>query len=330
MKRYMFVTIASVLAFLMNWTTPAIAEEARIMIGGSGTGSSFYVYHVAVASAIEKYAPGIIPTVTETGGVRDNIERIIRNQIDIGMSTNVASYECYYGKGLWEGKPHNELRWLWHMNNSTMAIFAREDSGVKSIYDLSGKKFCAGASGSHGEKIIQNIFNLLGIKPDYYRGGYSDAAEALENRQIVGFAKWSSSENVGDSLVVKINATTKLNFLGISSEDLKKLSKEYPYLVPGRIPPNVYKDQNYAVPTFGASGGMLASTHLPPDLGYRICVGVNKGFAMIEKAFPGVKGWPMFEGVVKYSPIPIHAGTVKICKELGIEVPQRLIPPEYK
>lgn len=330
MKRCMFIGVILGLSFAVNWPTAGHAQDARIMIGGSGTGSSFYVYHVAVASAIEKYAPGIIPTVTETGGVKDNIERLIRKRIDLGMVTDAATYECYHGKGVWEGKPHNELRWLWHMNNSSMAIFVREDSGVKSIYDLNGKKFCAGASGSHGEKILQNILGLLGIKPDYYSGGYSDAGEALANRQIVGFAKWSSSEKVGDSLVVNINATNKLRFLSISKEDLRKVQSEYPYLVPCLIQPNVYKDQNYEVSTFGAAGGMLASTALSADLGYRICKGVNEGFAMVEKAFPGVQGWPMFEGVVKYSPVPIHAGTVRICKELGINVPSNLIPPEYR
>ncbi len=330
MKRMMLFTISLILLVLLGWQAPSNAQETQLTIGASGTASSQYPYWVAVAQAIKKNAPGIMPTVIETGGVLDNVQRLIRKQVDFCLAQGITAYEGYYGKGQWEGKPHPELRWFWHQGNSAMAIFVREDSGIKSIYDLNGKKFCAGARGSGGEKVMQGIFDLLGIKPDYYRGDYSDAAEAVQNRQIMGFAKWSNTVKAGDALVVQISVTTKLNFLSIPKEDLEKVKKKFPYIGVGSYPPNVYKGQNYEVSTIMAPGGAVTSAALSQDLGYRICQGVWKGKEGIETAFPGAKEFHMFKDAVAFSPLPLHAGTIKVCKELGIEVPQHLVPPEYK
>ena len=330
MKRMMLLLIALFLLGLVTLQAPSNAAETQLTIGASGTASSQYAYWVAVGQAIKKNAPGIMPTVIETGGVLDNIQRLIRKQVDFCLAQGITAYEAYHGKAKWEGTPHQELRWLWLQGTSAMAIFVREDSGINSIYDLTGKRFCAGARGSGNEKILEGVLGLLGIKPDYYRGDFSDAAEAVQNRQIVGFAKWSNTVKSGDALVMQIAATTKLKFLSIPKEDLQKIKKEFPYVGVGSYPPNVYKGQNYEVSTFMAPGGALTSTNLSKDLGYRVSQAVWKGKEGIEAAFPGAKEFHMFKDAVNFFPFPLHVGTIAFCKELGIDVPQHLVPPEYK
>lgn len=329
MKKLLFGVLL-ILCLALSWSCPALAKEARILIGATGAASGHYAYWVAVGEAIKKYAKDISPTVVETGATNDNADRLIRKQIDMGLGNIDTAYNAYYGAGKWKGKPHHQIRWLWTYTKNPMDIVVREDSGVKTIYDLNGKKFCAGSRGSGGEKLLQAVLAVLGIKPNYYRGGYSDAANALEDRQIVGMAKWAAGEETGDALITRLSTTTKLRWLSISDEDFKKIQKKLTYVLPYRHPPNVYKGQNYEVKCLGTTACCFTTNNLSPDLGYRIAQAAYKGRSIQEQAFPAFKKIDMFRVAVKYASVPLHAGTVKICKEMGIEVPKHLIPPEYK
>jgi TRAP transporter TAXI family solute receptor len=307
-----------------------MGKDVRIMIGSTGSASGHYAYWVSVGEAIKKYGTGISPTVVESGGAIDNADRLMRKQIDLGLTNIAAAYQVYNGSGKWEGKPRREFRFMWTYGTHPMDLVVRADSGIKTIYELNGKKFCAGARGSGGEKLLQMIFKLLEIKPDYYRGGYSDAAGAVEDRQIVGMAKWAASETIGDALITRLSTTTKLQWLSFSKEDLEKIKKAYPYVMSYSHPPGIYKGQGYKVVSIGTAAGSLTTTNISPDLGYRICRAAWKGKEIQEAAYPACKPVHLFKAGVKYATIPLHAGSVKFCKELGITVPQRLIPPEYK
>ena len=281
-------------------------------------------------TAINRYASGIKATVVETGGALDNLQRLSKKQIELGVGNSATTYEYYSGKGEFEGKPpHPEIRVLHAMYKFPLVVVVREDSGIKSIYDLNGKKFCAGARGTGTEKLLINCLALLGVKPDYYHGGYDDATTAVENKQITGFAKSGASETTGDALIVSLATIVKLRFLSFSKEDLEKIRKEFPYIVTSTISPNVHKGQNYEVLTIGLGGVTPTATHVSPDVGYRICQAVWKGRDIVGAAYPSMKGQNPYKEAVELSTVPLHAGTVKFCKELNIEVPQNLIPPEY-
>jgi len=329
MKKTFLLLLMTAFVFLC-FKPNATAADARILIGSTGAASSHYAYWVAVGEAIKKYAPGISPTVVETGGTNDNADRLIRKQVDIGLGNIETAFNAYRGEAKWKGKPNPEMRWLWSYTKIPMDIVVRVDSGVNSIYDLSGKKFCAGARGSGGEILLQQVFEILGIKPDYYRGGYDDATAALEDRQIVGMAKWAAGEDVGDALIIRISSTTKLRWLSLSDKDFQKVQKSLTYILSFSHPPNVYKDQTYEVTSIGTTSCCFTTSNLSPDLGYRIAKAAYEGKKIQEESFPAFKKIDMFRLAVQYASVPFHVGTVKICNELGIQVPKHLMPPEYK
>lgn len=330
-KMFLMSIIFSIVPGLL-WYSPSMGQETRITIGATGTSSGFYVYFVAMGNAIKTHDPQIIPTVIETGGGTDNADRLMRKQIHCGLGNNMTAYQAYMGQGKWEGKPYKEMRGFWsYTDPGPLDILVRQDSGVNSIHDLTGKKFCPGARGSGNEKMIENVFNLLNIKPDYYRGDFSDAAEAVERGQVVGLTKFSAAEKIGDAQVMSIGAKTKIKFLSISEGDLKKIREAFPFLGLASHPPNVYKDQNYEVRGFSPGASIvITATHVPPELGYRICKAIWKGRDIQGNAYPAFKEIDPFKLAAKDSIVPMHAGMVKFCKELGIGVPEKLIPPEYQ
>jgi uncharacterized protein len=70
------------------------------------------------------------------------------------------------------------------------------------------------------------------------------------------------------------------------------------------------------------------------ETGYRIMKAVLKGWKEIGEAYPPSQGIKPIEDAFAQTPevkeVLFHAGVIQMAQELGIQVPQRLIPPEYK
>ena len=63
------------------------------MIGSTSASSSHYGYFVAVGQLINENAEGLRASVVETGATMDNIRRMERGQVDLGLvTTNVAQH----------------------------------------------------------------------------------------------------------------------------------------------------------------------------------------------------------------------------------------------
>ena len=80
--------------------------------------------------------------------------------------------------------------------------------------------------------------------------------------------------------------------------------------------------------------GAVVSSRLPEDVVYRIVKAYVEGFDEVAAAYPAILGWDpvadYFRLVVPGGEVPAHAGLIRYAKEIGIEVEERFIPPEYK
>jgi len=322
--------IVGALTFLVCADAPA-QRATRLLIGTTSTTSSFYSYYVGVSKAINQYAPGINSTVVATQASVDNIERMRKKQIDMGLTGDNAVYEAYHGLRRWEGKPNPEFRWIWGFVKQPVTIIVREDSGVKSIYDLNGKAFHAGNVGSSTEQMITGAFEVLGIKPKYYKGSWSDSGMAIMDNRIVGVAKNASSVHVPDAMILEVQAKIPIRVLSFTADEMKKIKAKYPYYLALWLQENIYKNQTSKVLCVGqATGTITTSTIMSPEVGYKVINAILKGLQYQAAAFPAVKGTNILQMTVETAPIPLHAGTVKYLEEKGYKVPDELIPPEYK
>ena len=78
------------------------------------------------------------------------------------------------------------------------------------------------------------------------------------------------------------------------------------------------------------------TSDLPEWAGYEIFKAVHEHKAEQVAVYPKAGIFDYTQDTVTYlaglsetNPIPLHAGSVRYLKEQGIEVPERLIPPEY-
>lgn len=305
---------------------PALAASKKLLaMGTTQSSSSHYAYFVAVAKVINTNLPDVNITVVETGASVDNINRINKGELDLGMTTIHLQYQAYHGLGPWKGKPIKDQYVLWVYQPAPQNFVVREDSGVKSVYDLAGKPFNPGMRGSATEKTVEAILDALGVTPKYYRGGTEDAVAAIKDKRIVGYVKSGAGLNSLDASTLDIATFTSIRLLGFTAEDINKVQAKYPYLSPITVPKGIYKEiPSYQ--TFAMLIGAVVKKNLPEEFVYRMVKAVWEGFDEQVAAFPSVKGINLPKLTLETCTVPLHPGAIKYYRELGLKVPGNLIP----
>jgi TRAP transporter TAXI family solute receptor len=305
---------------------PTLAASKKLLaMGTTQSSSSHYAYFVAVAKVINTRVPDVNVTVVETGASVDNINRIKKGELDLGMTTIHLQYQAYHGIEGWKGKAIKDQYVLWVYQPAPQNFVVREDSGVKSVYDLTGKSFNPGMRGSATEKTVENICDALGVTPNYRRGGTEDTVAAIKDKRIVGYVKSGAGIDSLDASTLDIATFTPIRLLGFGEKDIAKVLEKYPYLSPINVPKGIYKNSP-SYQTFAMLIGAVVKKDLPEDLVYKMVKAVCEGFEEQVAAFPSVKGVNLPKLTLETCTVPLHPGAIKYYKELGLKVPENLIP----
>lgn len=335
MKKFVIFLAWAILGMGFNWGHPDLTwakAKKYILIGSTQTGSSHYAYAVAATKAINKFVPEVNASVVETGASVDNVKRLRAGQIDIGgIVTEKVMYEAWKGIGIWKNMPTPDLRMLWAYTQSIDYYVVREDSGVTKLEDLEGKKFNPGMRGSATEATTKEIFQILGIKPDYHVGGTADAVAAIKDGRIVGYVKTGIGMQL-DASTLDVMTLTKIRLIPMTPEHVKKVKATIPYLPFFTVPAGGIKAMPNQ-PEYTSWGMIVCGVALkdfPEDLMYKIVKAILKGRDMIVAAFPAHAEVDVPKDTVKITMIPLHAGAYRVYKEMGIKIPEHAIPPEVK
>ncbi|MDP2625641.1 MAG: TAXI family TRAP transporter solute-binding subunit [Candidatus Rokubacteria bacterium] len=327
MKQIGVLAVAVALVPLVGIWSAADAQMRNLAMGSTQTSSSHYSYFVGAAKAINLLVPELNVTVVETGATVENIKRMQKGQLDMGLVTADQVYLAWRGQETWKDAPFEGIRQLWLYSVSANYVTVREETGIKSIHELTSKKFTPGIRGSAVEKGTETVFGILGIKPDWQRMGTADTVDAMKDKRIVGFAK-SGSGFFLDASTMDIATRTALRTLPFSEEDVKKVRAVRPYLPWIKVPAGSIKDQGEFWTT--ASLAFVAGTKsMPADVAYKVVKAIWEGQEHQPQAVMGAAHRNP-RGTIEHALSPLHAGAIRFYRELGLKIPDELIPPEAK
>ena len=320
-KKMIVMVAITLLAFS---AVPAKAEK-RLAIGATVAASPFYGYFVTVSQLINKDVKGVSATVMETGATVDNLKRMKRGQVDMGLVTTNTLHEAYYGKGKFKGKPvKSKILWVYFV--APQATIIRKDSGVKSFKELNGKKFCPGLRGSSTEQTTMAVFKLFGVKPDYFRGSTSDYTTAIKDNRIVGY----TGSIMGDKLsstMIDVASITPVRFLSISKKQAAQIKKSLPMLTIYDVPAG--SAQKFpAFTTWAFALATSAAENMDTETAYQIVKTVVENKDKQVGAMKAIKGVDFCKATIQMASSPLHPGAIKYLREKGYKVPENLIAPE--
>ena len=303
----------------------SVQAEEQLLIGSTSTSSSQYGYFVSVGQIINQHVEGARASVVETGATVDNLRRIVRGQVDMGLVTTNVGYHAYAGEGDFEGRPVDN-RLLWVYSAAPQNVVMREDAGVTSVAELEGVRLNPGITGSATEATTVGVMETLGISPEYVRGSTTDVVAGVKDNRMAGYVK-SGVGNRLDGSSMDISTFTPIQVLSLSEEQAELLREQMPDISVVDIPEGAAEGvPAYTTWSFGLA--MHSSPDLDEELAYQIVKAVMENPEPQISALANLAEVDLAELTLDSGTVPLHPGAARYFEEQGYEIPDRLQPVE--
>lgn len=315
------ITTAVIAALSAVFVTTNVSAETRLAFGATNAQSAHYAYFASIKKVVESQYDDYKVSVIETGATVDNLRRMARNQLDIGLITSNVLYKAYYGEDSFKRPIKSQL--LWTYNPAPQNIITRQDCNLNSISDLTDIRFGPGMRGSATEATTIAVMNTLGVSPEWVRGSNSELANGIKDNRLCGMVKSSVGQRF-DALTTDVGTFTPLKAIGLNEKEVDIVAKTHPEVAIVEMPGDKLVNQG-PYKTWGFVIGVAASPKLDEKTAYDIVKAVMEDNVEQVTAFPAVKGENLIEQTLKYATSPLHPGAVKYFQEQGYTVPTHLI-----
>ncbi|MEP7062750.1 MAG: TAXI family TRAP transporter solute-binding subunit [Betaproteobacteria bacterium] len=270
---------------------PAIAApKGTIVLGSTNSTSSHYVVSAAMVKAIKAGIPAANVSQIETGASVDNVRRLGKGEIDLGLIATDTGIQALTGTGPFAGgKGVDDLVALYAYDVSVLNVAVSADSKVTSVTELAGKKFNPGIRGSGAETLTREVFRILGVEPAWVPGTVKDAAEGIQNRQIVGYSKYGPGEGV-DATLRELMVTTPMRLLGFDVAQQSKVMAQVKGVNFVQIPNVMTGQPPVSAPAVLIVYGTRTSL-MDDETAYAIAKSIYDHRAFLVEAWPHLKNF---------------------------------------
>ena len=321
MKRILAILFFCII-FVM--TGQAVAKTTFISIGTGGTGGIYYPYGGGVAEIWSKYVDGVRAVAEVTGASVENVKLAHKGETVVGEVMGDVAEAGFNGTGKFKGKKHN-IKTLAVMYPNLLQVVTLKKSGITNIEQVRGKRISTGSPGSGTNFMAEAVFKALGIPLDSYKDSrlsFTESANALRDGTIeVGI--WSVGP--GTSSILDLATTHDIHVIAFTPEQTQKIiaaNKNYSSV---ELAGGLYHGVDRPVSTIGVWNVMICQASLDTDMAYNLVKALYEHNDYLKKIHPSA-AYTTPQNVVKYSPIPLHPGTVKYLKEKGVAIPAALMP----
>jgi len=330
-KIKLYLVMLIVFFFISTLCSSSIfAAPLQIKWGATSVKSDAYATTVQFAGYVNKLYPGDVNfTIMETGGFIENLSRMGKGLLDIAATNPVFASFAYKGEHNFEGKANPNLRTVWNTSMRPQNIVAGKDSGITKIEDLDGAKMAFNPL-STSETLAQMFLEANGIYPKKINAGTSANLEAMKSRAVDAWIR----AGLHTGAIMELAISRPLNFLAVTDEHIKKYNEKYPGNGVGIVAPaGQYSGQEEEFYSFAFVYGDVADKDVPENIVYKLVkTNWEKRFELTETN-AGLRDGGFAEFVdltMNATVVPFHPGTVKFLRELKIDIPDNLIPPELK
>ena len=298
----------------------AQGQTRYISIGTGGVTGVYYPTGGAICRLVNKSykETGIRCSAESTGGSIYNINTIRSGELDFGVAQSDWQYHAYNGTSKFKDKgPFKELRAVFSVHPEPVTIIARDDSGIKNITDLPGKRVNIGNPGSGTLGTWEVIEKTMGWKrSDLALAAQMKSAEtgaALCDNKIDAYF-WLVGHP--SALTQETLASCPSHLVNAWSPEIEKLVNDTPYYRKAVIPAGMYNNKEDIV-TFGVGATFVTRADVPEDVVYTVVKAVFDNFDQFKKLHPAFANLKPEQMIKDSLSAPLHPGAVKYYKERG-------------
>lgn len=307
----------------------AAADDAGVQVErgkefvtvATGPTSGIY-YPIGGAFATALGNAGYKTSAQATGASVENINLILNGEAEIAISMQDSVMQAYEGFGAFE-TAEPDLRAMMRLWPNYVQLVTTEETGIKSVEDLKGKRVGVGAPNSGVELNARMIYEAYGMtyedsKVDYL--SYGEAIDQMKNGQCDAAFVTSGLPN---ATVSELAFSYDMVIVPIDGEGRDNLIEKYPFFAASTIPADTYNNEEDVESVF-VYNIMLVNKDLSDDVVYDMLdvIFADEGISTIKASHNTAdKNIDISFGVDDVK-IPLHDGAAKWWKDHDYETPQ--------
>lgn len=335
--KHTFLTAAAVLAGTAMGSTAIAAEKLKMAT--IAPGSSAYLVMTTMASIVNGGQDKYEVKVDATGAATKHIVEMAQGKLDLVMTSPAVYHFMKGGKRMYKKlKKAPELSknvgLIYWFPYGAYHVLAYEESGIKSLADLKGKKVFLGPPGGGAWAAAKAwVQSTTGMQPgkDYenVKASWGAALQGFQDRQ---FDVYINGGIPPFPQVEQLSLTAKIRIIGLNKAQLDAATPDMlkPTKVLGRkldtIPAGVYGGNVVSdgdVYTLGATVGVVARLDLSEEAVYQVTKAFWENIEAARKSSPFMKRVTL-EGAFAAQNVKLHPGALKYYKEIGVTIPEKL------
>ncbi|WP_226626212.1 TAXI family TRAP transporter solute-binding subunit [Alloyangia pacifica] len=318
--------------------TAATAQDTRdYLVATAGTGGSFYPVGVGIATLVKlklgtREENKINLSALTSQGSYDNVNILSDGRAQFGIIQSLMTDFGYHGTNDFDGSPRDNLRAVSALMFNTNQFITFNDKAptgtISDILGLEGQKVVLGAKNSGGLLEYRMFIQKLGAPKgegffDESYMGFRQRAEALINGNLDGINLTSGVPNSSVTLAMS-SLQGKVKLLGFSDEELAKVTDGTVW-GPYTIPAGTYPGQDETVQTVAQPNLLVSTADVPEDVVYDITKAMYENLPFLQSVHGSLKDMTP-ENAMKGVTIPLHPGAVRYYEEMGLTIPDHLLP----
>ncbi|HEY1384498.1 MAG TPA: TAXI family TRAP transporter solute-binding subunit [Dongiaceae bacterium] len=308
--------MSGALAVALSLAPAAASADDFVNILTGGTSGVYYPLGVAISKVLTDKVPGTRPSVQATKGSVENLNLIQGGKGEVAFTLGDSLAAAVVGNPDAGFKaPLDKVQTIGAIYPNYVQIVASQESGIKSLADLKGKRVSVGAPKSGTELNARAILSAAGMTyQDLGKVEYLDFAQSVElikNRQLDATLQ---SAGLGVASIRDLAASLPVTVVAVPADVAKKMGEPF---FSATIPANTYEGQTADVVTVAVPNFLVTRADLPPDLVYNITKAIYENLDDLKAAHAAAKGISL-DKAAKGSPAPLHPGALKYFTEKNV------------
>ena len=327
------LVIGLLFAALMSSCSDELSQARPYVLTTATPGGTFYPVGVAIATITHAQlatSQGMSLTAISSAGSLENLKLLRDNQAQFAILQGPFGAWSWTGEGP-VSSPQTHLRSvsaLWkNVEHFVLLTELTENKTMSDLSNLDGHRYVLGARNSGAEQTGRFILDTLGI--DYEEKfnlaymGYGPTSNAIQDGNIVGM---NIPAGAPVSAITRAYAMlgSRMTLLNWTQESLNKLNNQYPLWDWYDFPPGTYPNQEELVRTVASPNVLVTRVDIPADAVYNITKVIWENLATLQEIHAATNDMRQ-EIAIDGLGAPLHEGALRYYREIGLEIPDRLL-----
>jgi TRAP transporter TAXI family solute receptor len=315
--------------------TTTLAQDAKdYVLNTASTGGTYHPVGTAISTLTKvKLLPKekFSLTAVNSAGSGANVQAMGAGTADFAILQGLFGSYAATGTGPIT-EPQENLRsvtMLWQ--NVEQFVVAADNVKTGTVSDLAELKGMSAGMGSQNSGTIGSNRVLLAglgidIDADYelVYAGYGPTTDAMANGQVVA-AGIPSGPPTGAITKLMASNEGKFTILDVTEEELAKMDGGRNLWVPYTIAAGTYPGQDKDINTIAQPNFLAVNASVDENHVYLLTKTMYENLGFLTAIHPATKAMAV-ERAMAGLPVPLHPGAARYYKEVGLDIPERLMP----